>query len=226
MKTTNITSLCILLVCFSMLSTTVACKKTPKHHGLTADEWRDVFSDRTKLADYSALKIGASSQNTSKVSEWEAFCQDTHLSIESIDVLRELLENDGEPNNRKLRNCALDCIQRHKEDAKALIPTVASRLSSPYLCERISALVALQKMGEASVVATNEIAACLGSSCRSESLSAVSALSVFGARSSAYLPILEAMLRASTNSSSKACIEQAIIKIRESPQQGGGEERR
>lgn len=52
-----------------------------------------------------------------------------------------------------------------------------------------------------------------------ERLDAVCVLSIFGSQASVYLPLLEAMLRASTNSSSKACVEQTIIKISERPNQ-------
>jgi len=214
-----------LLIASLLLCATASCQRAYKHQGLTADQWRDVFSDKANIMDFPDAQTHCLAGDF-KEAPWRVFCQKGTLSQDSIYVLRDLLENDCDPQNRRLRLCVLECIKEHKESSWPLVSSVAERLTSGYSCEKLSAISTLCELGTKAEAATNALSRSLSDSNAFVRVHAALALSAFGRSSRVYLPAIEDLAKGEANPKHRALLEQAVSKIKCGAQPSGGEERR
>lgn len=214
-----------LLIVALILCATASCQKAYKHQGLTADQWRGVFSCKANIMDFPEAQTNCLAGDFNEA-PWRVFCQKGPLSRDSIYVLRDLLENDGDPQNRRLRLCVLECIKEHKGSSRPLVPSVARRLTSGYTCEKLSAISTLCGLGTEAEAATNALSRSLSDSNAYVRVHAALALSTFGRSSRAYLPAIEDIVKGETNPKHRSLLEQAVSRIKCGAQSNGGEGRR
>jgi hypothetical protein len=229
-------------MCLLLLAETDSTSQTTnKYGGLSAENWRSVFSHRSQLSDFEYegkmtptdfFKFSGRSPTTN---DWQAcwaklktiddnyadfFQKTSAMSDQSTQVFADLLQDPTSASNQIIQRCVLLRIGMGcNTNAHILFPLIQPYLSSDSICTQLAALDALHRLGPAPLTFTNDLAKCLNSSNRFVRAAAARNLAEFGASSYAYLFIIESLAREELAPGSRRVLERAADTIKVKSQQ-------
>jgi hypothetical protein len=240
MKTTLTAILCMSMCLLLLAETDSTSQTTNKYGGLTAVNWRDVFSRRAQLSDFDYdgkttpadfFKFSSSPPTTN---DWQAywtklktidgnyndfFFKTSALSDQSIQVFANLLQDPTSASNQIIQRCVLFRISMGcNTNAHILIPLIQPYLSSDSICTQLAALNGLHSLGPAPLSFTNDLVTCLNSSNDFIRAAAAQNLSELGACSRPYLPLIESLARNESKTNTRKVMKHAADKIKERSQ--------
>lgn len=240
MKTTLTAILCITTCLLLLAETNSTSQNTNKYGGLTAENWRDVFSRRAQLSnfDYEGKTTPADffkfSSSPPTTNDWQAywtklktiddnyndfFFKASALPEQSILVFADLIQDPTSTSNRIIQRCVLFRVGMGcNTNAHILIPLIQPYLSSDSVCIQLAALNALHSLGPVPLSFTNDLATCLNSSNDFIRAAAAQNLSELGACSRPYLPLIESLARNESKTNTRKVMKHAVDKIKERSQ--------
>lgn len=188
MKVTRTALYCLLISLLSMAQANSEAQTISKYKGLTADDWRAVFSHRKHLSDFDyegkmppvaifeafSMRSAANSLQefltkvkTTDDNYFDYFYKSNALSDQSSEVLADLLKDPMSPSNCVLQRCVLIRIgEGCAKNAQVLSSAIQPYLLSNSVCTQLAALDALYKIGATPLKFTNDLSKCLNSSNR------------------------------------------------------------
>jgi len=231
------TSTCIML----LAETGSYSYATNKYGGLSAENWRCVFSHSSQLSDFDYegktkpadfFKFLSRPPTTN---DWQAYwtkqktIDDNYadffqkisvLPDQAIQVFADLLQDPSSTSNRVIQRCVLLRIGRGCDtNAQILAPLIRPYLFDDSICTQLAALDALHRLGPAPLSFTNDLAKCLNSSNHFVRAAAARNLSAFGARSCAYLSLIESLAQEEIYPNSRRVLVHAADTIKVEAQQ-------
>lgn len=167
----------------------------PRHQGLSAVEWRDVFLGKKNF----------------KGNYFTVFEKVDLFSDDTLAVFADLL-NDDMLSNRVvyvLNTIAAKCDKR----ASRLGPCIRKHLHSKNICQQLAALCAIRSVGDDDSTTISDVSACLKSKNAVIRVNAACTLSTFGSRSKNYLPAIRILYKNETNDSFRIMYRKIITKL-------------
>ncbi len=214
---------------------------TNKYGGLSAENWRSVFSHSAQLSDFDyAGKTKPADffkflSRPPTTNDWQAywtrqkkiddnyadfFQKTSALPDQSIQVFADLLQDPTSISNRIIQRCVLLRIGRGCDtNAQILVPLIRPYLFDNSICTQLAALDALHRLGPAPLSFTNDLAKCLNSSNHFVRAAAARNLSELGARSCAYLSLIDSLAQEEIYLNSRRVLEHAAETIKVNSQQ-------